>query len=573
MVSMVKLNGVDITDSDGGGFCLPHETRDLGSDLSNKKGTSVTPVSNIWPTLSSTDYPFAAVRLTTLLHERVSYLLFGYVELFPAEIPRPEEYVERQNFPGDMTVLTSLSVMHLSDALRWYEQAASGNLVVPKSEKHLPVQAVRLGSEPALGNLVAAKEPPVEVFWHNASRMCRLVPMETLPPSVDMFLKQPEETSRQNRVRDWLKDHCFVDLLAYPDCAGSIILLAPNPVIRSWNYGPSRTLDNDNEVIKFRAIPRKCCDFTGLTIRLHESRLDGRFFITPVCVDTFGEGEIIAPHNISELALEVICAERGLLAMTNPTGYFKSISFESHIVGANVKVEIPARTKGAPSTSATVAMIETGFTTQVGKPDVPNGASRLAHLLAARSAPAADSEDEQLFVDNRSDAVMFVRRLIGVAKHQVVFVDSYFNFIDLREFALFVSSNRCAISVLTGRDEPKWQKEILLEDPPQTHGKQMLANIEHINKIRAENGFPTVEVKVMGASSRKYHDRFLVIDAAVWHFGHSFNALGDGSVAAATRLRKPERVFDLIIEDMQRAETFENYWKAVLAATEGANQS
>jgi hypothetical protein len=533
----------------------------------------VTPVSDIWPTLSSVDYPFAAIRLTTLLHQRTSYLLFGYVELLPKEIPNPAPYISRQNFHDDITVISSLSVMPLMEALSWYEQAASGKIIVPNSVEMPPVKTVRLGSEPKLGNLVAAKAPPLLVFWHNEPRMCRLVPMETLPPPVQRFLNQPESSERQNRVQDWLQNHCFVDLTSYPDCAGSVILLAPNPILRSWSYGPSQALDDGTEIINFRATPREGYDFSTLTIRLHESRLDGRFFIAPVEIDIFGEGRITAPHNISELALELSCTKRGLLAMTDPVGYFKTISFESRIVGATVQVEIPGRTKGAPPTSSSVAMVETGFTSQIGKPAAPSGASHLASLLAARSTSAPAADEEQLFVDNRENAVQFVRRLIGAAKREVIFVDAYFDFIDLREFALFVSSNRCAISVLTGRDEPKWQKAVLSEDPPPIRGKHMLANIKHINEIRTENGFSTIEVRVMGAISRKYHDRFLVVDDNVWHFGHSFNALGDGSVTVATKLRKPDKVLPLILEDLEQADTFENYWKAILVAGEQGNES
>jgi hypothetical protein len=534
----------------------------------------MTLASDTWPNLSIEDYPLSAVRLTTLQHQRVTYLLFGYVELLPKEIPPPESYSEKKNFFDDITVLTSLSVLPLASALVWYEQALSGNLVVPNIDRHVSIQTVQLGPEPPLGHLIAASDPPVQVFWHNVPRMHRLVPMEELPAPIAMLLNQPEQSERRQKVRDWLQHFCFIDLTAFPDCAGGIVLLAPNPVLRCWNYGPSRRLDNGQEIVSVRAIPREGYDFTSLTIRLHEFRLDGRFLITPVPIDAFGQGEIIMPHSVSELALELSCTERGLLSVTNPVGFFNSISFGTYIASANVKVEIPGRTKGAPTTSQTSAVFEPGFTTQIGEQDPPSGASRLALLLAARSVPAAEAKDEQLFASNRDDAVLFVRGLIGLAVQQVIFVDAYFNFIDIREFTLFVSSSRCKIGVLTGRDEPKWQKSFFAHDPPKIHGSLMLANIEHINKIRADNHLSTIEIKVMGASSRSYHDRFLVIDDDVWHFGHSFNALGDGSVSVVTKLHRPEKVRVIIMEDFQRADTFENYWRTALEAiVQGRNSN
>ena len=94
------------------------------------------------------------------------------------------------------------------------------------------------------------------------------------------------------------------------------------------------------------ALHREKVTILALSLSVYtESRLDGRSFIAPVEIDTFGEGRITAPHNINQLALEVSCTKRGLLAMTNFVGYFKTISFESRIVGKTVQVEFPVEPK------------------------------------------------------------------------------------------------------------------------------------------------------------------------------------------------------------------------------------
>ena len=45
----------------------------------------------IWPKVT-TDYHGALVRLATMRAAKKQYLLFGYVELFPRDIPVPESF-------------------------------------------------------------------------------------------------------------------------------------------------------------------------------------------------------------------------------------------------------------------------------------------------------------------------------------------------------------------------------------------------------------------------------------------------------------------------------------------------
>jgi hypothetical protein len=69
----------------------------------------------------------------------------------------------------------------------------------------------------------------------------------------------------------------------------------------------------------------------------------------------------------------------------------------------------------------------------------------------------------------------------------------------------------------------------------------------------------------MGDVARTYHDRFLVIDDVVWHFGHSFNQLGGVEVSMATRLRYPDEIRSWIIEDIGRAMPFLEAWADIKA--------
>lgn len=72
----------------------------------------------------------------------------------------------------------------------------------------------------------------------------------------------------------------------------------------------------------------------------------------------------------------------------------------------------------------------------------------------------------------------------------------------------------------------------------------------------------------MGDGARTYHDRFLVIDDAVWHFGHSFNQAGEAEVSMATRLRYPDEIRAWITEDIARASPFLVGWPVIKARRE-----
>jgi hypothetical protein len=210
-------------------------------------------------------------------------------------------------------------------------------------------------------------------------------------------------------------------------------------------------------------------------------------------------------------------------------------------------------------------MVQSGFVVRTGEEQQQNVTSRLALLQSARAAHPMDRESELVFISNRDDATAFVRGIVGRARQKVLFVDPYFSFTDIRQFALSVALDQCEIGFLTGRDEPKWQNELQAFTPPVVHGRAMLTDLMHINQLRTENGLSSVTARVMGGPARKYHDRFLVVDDEVWHFGHSFNAIGDGSITLVMKVLRPEKILPLIIDDFTSAVSFESYWAEALS--------
>jgi hypothetical protein len=167
----------------------------------------------------------------------------------------------------------------------------------------------------------------------------------------------------------------------------------------------------------------------------------------------------------------------------------------------------------------------------------------------------ADGE-EQLFLGDRATAVFFVRNLVARAQNIAVFVDPYFNHIDVREFALATQYQDVAVHVLVGRGENLWQRADAGEGEQGVAGDVFAGDLHALAADLRPTGLAIPDVRLMGDVARTYHDRFLVIDDAVWHFGHSFNHVGEAEVSMATRSRYPDEIRAWIIEDVGRATPF-----------------
>jgi hypothetical protein len=90
--------------------------------------------------------------------------------------------------------------------------------------------------------------------------------------------------------------------------------------------------------------------------------------------------------------------------------------------------------------------------------------------------------------------------------------------------------------------------------------------LEKLNAELEAAGRKVPSILLMGGTvARTYHDRFLVVDDVVWHFGHSFNRVGGPDLSVATRLLHPEEMGALIEEDILNASSFLTTWPTLKA--------
>ena len=506
-----------------------------------------------WPREVCSDYPFAHIRLVTLQADGDSHLLFACVELLPREVePLPAYIVPRLRLPDGVSAMTSLTVLTSEAALRWYENALSGTLSIPGKDGSVTVRAVRLAPEPCLGEFVVARTSIVPVSWHSGPRMHRMVPMDSLPEAVSAALTPK---SGGSGLRNWLIENCFIDLVANPDCAGGLVLLAANPVVRNISRYLLRPLPDGREVLGVRLVPRNGCSLDTISVRLSELRPDGLRSIREVPLDALGEAEVVLPQEAWHTALEVSCARRGLLSVSPHAPFVRSLGFEMRPVRGTMSVEVPATSKRQRSGRHEVPVTDARLTVSrlVGRTAVSGAAARLCLLLEARTAPVGLPVEEVIFSDDRQYAKSFVRDLVSRA----LFVDPYFSFGDIRDFALSAWSGSCQVSVLTSA-RATWTKPLGHLAAGSLHGDLMLADLEEINRVRTRNGMSPVDVGVMGDPG--FHDRFLVLDDTVWFFGSSFRSLGDGAMSMASKVRDVSVLLPMLLEAAAAAKSFSEFW-------------
>lgn len=538
--------------------------------MESKLSASIHP--ELWPPTLLTDYNAAAVRLVTLTNAKIQHLLFAYVELYPREIPFPPKSAPRlrTNF-RDSTLSITSTVLPVVEALAWYESAIAGNLIVPGISSKIPIATMELSPEPALGRLLISDDLPFSVRWHAGPRVHRLVPMDTYPEPI-IELSSGEKDERQTKIREWLADSLGFDLLAYDDCLCGLVLLAPNPVVRGVGTFIKETRPDSSERLAVKAALRQGVLGDTLRVQLREERPGGTIVLEKR-LDPFGMAEFDWPERCERSGLQLICDERGVLTLEPAAHFIRGISVSSYSAQPQGQVQVPARGKREPATTYPLPALRVE---PAPAPSPPlSGALRLEYLLTRRRGRTGHrrpdgfvrpiEDDERVLFEDRLGAISFVQRGVRAARERVIFVDPYFDHIDVRRFALMTQYEGVSVSVLTGYGDHLFWSVELPEGGAALAGDVIAAHLSELDTELQVHKRPLPEVLLMGERGRVYHDRFLVIDNVVWHFGHSFNQIGGSEVSMATRLGYPDEIREAICEDIGRANTFLSSWPGLKA--------
>ncbi|HEX8262087.1 MAG TPA: VPA1262 family N-terminal domain-containing protein [Allosphingosinicella sp.] len=503
------------------------------------------------------DYCGAAIRLATVVEDKVQRLLFACVELYPNEISVPPKTGE-QRHSGTLTLRHSITPASVAEAFLWYEQAASGVPGVP-GMPNIRLAPATLAPEPGWGRWLVGADPPFEPRWHGGARLHRLVNMVEPAESVGRLGSPGDNRERWEANRSWLAERLHFDLLASDDWIGSCALLAPNPVARGLTQRLLERSPTGSETFRLAADLRDGASPAGLTIRAVERRGGGLAQVSTHALDRFGSVEIRFPQPVDRLGYELHCDQRGLLASCPPAPLLRQILTNMSLRRGELQIDVPSpRKSGAPARYSR-PIVEPVDTDVIGNAAESPALKRLRLLIerrerrtgSARPGGEHGGSDMLLFDCDREAATAAIRQLIGRARRTVTLVDPYFDELVLPEFALAAPSTNIEIRVLTN-----YQAKRRDLDSAMVPMERLYLALRDAADLLARHRLGKLDVRVTGGKVRRYHDRFLIVDEEAWHCGHSFNQVGRIELSAMTRLRRPEAVIAMIEDDFMSAEPF-----------------
>lgn len=473
------------------------------------------------------DYGHACLHLAWYREDQERYLLFAMVELLPAEFPPPdsteEQCLQTRSLGRKTAIYVRRDVLSAAEALAWYNHCRKGRVYLP-------------GSNVILTTAVLAQEP----FWPFLTSTNNL-PFHSWGTVRAHHLLQAKALDAARRplgdrkALAWLQDRLYFSLLEYGEWLGSINLVAPNPVLRAIHH--TLSVDDRGEGSDFHAIARHGQDISGLILYVAEHRHQG--IANLQSIPLLNAYQRIAHIGRTErVSLAVVCPKRGILEWMEPLPFLRSISISGSMLGTEKEVHVPDTPKRKGETyRATVRSLEQ--TSVMGEDGGSAHISTFLYNQQAQRRQSAEAErlGQKLFSGSPDEARDFVRQLIGQARHRVIIVDPYFATAELFAFALAITRRTVDVTILTSSNCMRSKDQTI---PDKEAGEVLLHQAEQLWRQGEQ-----LKIMVMGGNSAPIHDRFLVIDDAVWLSGNSLNAIGERA-GLMMKLPAPGQVTDLV---------------------------
>ena len=487
----------------------------------------------------TTDFPFdhAIVRFSCLQPkgEQVPHLVFASVEMLPRGRSVPDETpLDDKGFPPSLTTKAGrLSFRRVAltaeAALNWYRSIdslpdASGPYVGSRLT-HSPLADEPAWSEAIWPALVVPIPPPtfpgameddrIDPFTGANREAVRVHRRLTVgDPAVDALRNLPDEV--KHKAFDWLRLRTWVDFGFYPELLGSVALIVPDPELRKLRA----RLDRDEEAGKtivvdpdWRATPDK-----PIQLVLRERRHGGLAYTKTFSLDHNGPVKIHRPQPVEQISYEVYHPIRGVIAAMPMTGFVRSIGMQTSLIERTVSIKgKDGRGKSALSSTRNVQQVSDDSSFRVGAPLTPIG--RLSEGAETRRSIRASTTE--LWLDDPTRSRDVIHKLLMRAQNSIMLVDPYADGLDLAQYG--ASSARAKIRMLTAEKSAEGTETEAIRN-----GTQRLREL-NLN----------VEVRRMPGAA--LHDRFLLIDDAVWLLGASLNGLGS-QATMLVRLGAPRPV-------------------------------
>jgi hypothetical protein len=485
-------------------------------------------------------YEWAIVRMATCIPaasaSAEALLVFASLEFVHAGRPRPDSTpLDGKHVPPYVEATSGLRVyfrrvgMKAADALNWYVEASKKRPTVPVPVD--PAERGRFDGGPLRGaNVVEEPRWPRLAFpvpdQSLFGGVLRAYPTPFLGPGAVparihrlMAYADPdlEALADDRQICDWLATRVHFRIEKYRELLGSLVLVAPDPQVEKVSQYFVRDAEkNEKLVTHVQARPHQKLEDLHLTIM--EERFGAISTFRQINVPSNGLVITEGPAEIRASGYLLGHAERGLIDFQTPTPFVRTVSFTMGVTSRVVKLKTrDSKKKDAGTRDYDIYEEGPAIDSVVGDatPQLDPYA-RFWEAAAERNASGQAQKSDQRWINDPSEARLFLRGLIGGAREEIFVADCFFGGEELGTYLHFARRLGVSIRILTSREAFKSERSEAIQ--------QMRTSITSFQ----DRGFKNIDVRIMrnADGGPLLHDRFLVVDGAVWLTGNSLNAIG-----------------------------------------------
>lgn len=513
-------------------------------------------------------YAGAVIRLATLQRQRgqAGRLLFATVSLLPRSRPLPPlmEGPPHRCAVGKTgeTIFFRRTLLTVQDAVDWYCSLGRGEDTTPipsKAEERdtrydgIRIETANLNDSPAwpylglpMGEGMFAfhsgRSHPAPFIGNAPSRIHRRLGSQD---GFDVMLADDAAVA-------FVARRLHVDLRLYREYLGSAALVAPDPVLKQIDLFMIPASADKGERIFYRFVPRAGASLAGLKLTTFDEQAHLLTDLSTYDIPADGILDIDKGDCIGSYGYVVTHPEHGVLAYSTPYPFVRQIGFNSHAISSGgVTVSVPTgESVNSPRIEYQAAQ-RSSLSTQslIGEAArIPNVSGRIATAAAQREKIASAKQyGQRWFSDgSREEAMRFVQGELKRARTRVMIADPYLAGLQLGQFLYAVNPETTTVTLLTSG--------LAFQSREQGASKidgfsQQLAQLKKDVKLTANSYV---------LQSSVLHDRFLVIDDAVWFLGNSLNTLGD-KASLIVKLPNPDEVIGQLAGMLKHAIPFDDY--------------
>jgi hypothetical protein len=519
--------------------------------------------------LNTNFYAGAIVRIATLQKQRgqAGRLLFATLSLLPRGRPLPPPREGLDQCPVGKTgetVFFRCLLMTAQDAVDWYRALGSGDDKSPipsRSEEcnskydGIKIEISTLTDDPTwpyLGLPIgeglfahpSGHSHPAPFIGNTSARIHRRVGSQE---GFDLMCADDKAVA-------FVARRLHIDLRLYSEYLGSIALVAPDPVLTQIDHFMIPASTDRGERIFYRFVPRAGESLDGLKLTTFDEQ---NYLLTDFNTqDIPADGilDIDKGDCIGTYGYVVTHQEHGVLAYSPPYPFLRQIELNMNpVLGRGITVSVPTGESVSSPRMEYQASQHSPFATRSLKgdgPRIPNVNARVAIAALHREKLAnAKQYGQRWFPDgSREEAMRFVQGELRRAKSRVMIADPYLAGLQLGQFLYAVNPETIAVTLLTSGLAFKSKEQ---EFSKTDDFSQRLTQLAKEAKVTA---------KAYVLQSSILHDRFLVIDDAVWFLGNSLNTLGD-KASLIVKVPNPDEVIDQLEGMLNHAIFFDDYKK------------